>query len=352
MKLTRIDERLAAMRLPQLRACEGYDLGNDDILVTCAGFEDRSLEYLRRAVATGMTGFSIVGIKYLPAVSQNRAAELEQLAVQAKSKLHWLEYDREIPSEPGLVVRSLMSPQSRLWLDVSGMSRLLIIQLVCFAIRARVEDIHVVYAEAESYPPSKREVEKTFAASAELFDVIHFISAGVFGIVVPPGLGTVSMYSQPIRLVAFPTFNPSQFAALCAEVNMSSFTIVHGQPPDPANSWRLDAIRRLNSIENLRNCEEHVTSTFDYRETVDLLLTTYATHGDRQKLVIAPTGSKMQSIAVAIVVSFLRDLQVVYPTPRAFTSADNYTTGVREVYQLRLTRDRWENAGLLAALTY
>jgi hypothetical protein len=166
--------------------------------------------------------------------------------------------------------------------------------------------------------------------------VINFISSGVLGIIVPAELSTVSMYGQPIRLVAFPTFNPAQFAALCAEINASAFTVVHGAPPSAENEWRLDAIRRLNNIDSLREPDEATTSTFDYRGTVKLLVDIYQQHGDREKLVVAPTGSKMQTVAVGLVAGFLRDLQIVYPAPRSFPSPDEYTRGVKRLYGLGL----------------
>ena len=45
-------------------------------------------------------------------------------------------------------------------------------------------------------------------------------------------------------------------------------------------------------------------STLDYRETLDLLLNIYNMHRYGAKLVISPTGSKMQSLAVGVICAF------------------------------------------------
>lgn len=333
--LQRPDERLRSVKYPGLQQVPSYELHEGDTLVTCAGFEDRAFEYLRRAVERDSRGFQITAIDYLPKERANRISEVTDLAVRSRAKLVWITYDRENPSDPTLAVAE---QPGRLLIDTSGMSRLLIVQLVCALVRsARFTGTEVIYTEAAEYPPTKEEVERTFAKTGELFSLINFISSGVFGIIVPPELSTVAMYGQPIRLITFPSFNPAQLAALCSEINASSYTIIHGRPHSDDNGWRKEAISRINSITSLREVEEVVTSTFDYRETVTALLDIYQRHGDRQKLIVSPTGSKMQALAVGLVSGFLHDIQIVYPAPRSFPSPDNYTKGVRQIYSLNLS---------------
>jgi len=44
----------------------------------------------------------------------------------------------------------------------------------------------------------------------------------------------------------------------------------------------------------------------------------------------------MQSLAVGLACGFLRDLQVVYPTPLSFPSPSTYTVGIAESYELSM----------------
>ena len=60
------------------------------------------------------------------------------------------------------------------------------------------------------------------------------------------------------------------------------------------------------------------------------------------RLVVAPTGSKMQAVAVAMLRAALYDVQIVYPTPQTFTEPDRYTVGTRRLYELDLPIHRME----------
>ena len=335
MILPRIDELLAGIKWPQLDKAR-YLLTASDTLVTCAGFEDRSLAYLSGSVDSGCRGFRIIGVDYRPEVLENRVGELNQLAKRADAELTVITYDRQEGERAGEIFEYARRAK-RILLDISGMSRLLIVQLIAAAVRENlVHRVEVIYTEAGIYPPTQEEVAARLDDDKDYFSVLNFISSGVLGITIVPELSTIAMQGQPIRLVAFPSFNPTQLAAVCAEIQASSFSIVNGVPPSVQNSWRREAIRRLNNIDSIREKEEFNASTLDYRETLRLLLDLYRKHGALEKLVISPTGSKMQSVAVGIACGFLRDLQVVYPTPRSFPSPSNYTKGAIGTYRLCL----------------
>lgn len=335
MTLQRVDEILAGQNWPGLghvlpRLREG------DVLVACAGFEDRALAFLERAVKSDAAAFRIVAISYLPEVAENRMAELHQLAGKARSAVRVVNYDRQEPGS-SLEIIKLISSAPRVFVDVSGMSRLLIVQLIAAAVRHELLDrMTLIYSEAKEYPPVQAEVEASLSEDRDYFRILNFISSGVLGVSVVPELSTVAMQGQPVRLIAFPSFNPAQFAAVCAEIQASSYSIINGAPPSATNRWRRDAIRRLNNIDLIRDKEEFDTSTLDYRETLKLLLSLYKDHGAVEKLVISPTGSKMQSVAVGLACGFLRDVQVIYPAPRSFQQPTNYTRGVIKMYALNL----------------
>jgi hypothetical protein len=94
----------------------------------------------------------------------------------------------------------------------------------------------------------------------------------------------------------------------------------------------LEAIKSLNQTEKILGCEDFEASTLDYRETLALLLDIYSNHGATERLVISPTGSKMQTVAVGIFRAFMDDVRVVYPVPHSFPTPSNYTVGVRQLY--------------------
>jgi hypothetical protein len=202
---------------------------------------------------------------------------------------------------------------------------------------AGFERTTVLYAEAAEYPPNKEEVQEELTKSdVDPLYSIMLLSSGVFDVMVIPELRSISLDGQQTRLVAFPSFNTDQLTALRTELQPSRYSIIHGDPPASDNKWRTDAIAKLNHIDNLKGEEIFTADTLDYRETLDRLLETYHLHGATERILIAPTGSKMQAVAVGIFRAFVKDVQIVYPTPREFTSPSSYTLGVKKRFQLPL----------------
>jgi hypothetical protein len=341
MRLLRIDELLAEMNKPGLRSNPNIRLTNQDTLVICAGFEERAVAGLILALHNGSSSFTVLMFEYLPHVSKNRTQEIATLCHESGSRLIPLVYDRESPSGAAeQVLDNLANASGNTYIDISGMSRLLIVQLVVALAQrpAGFEGCQILYTEANEYPPTVSEVQT--ALSKRKIDsntAVMFLSSGVFEVCIVPELSSVALQGQPTRLVAFPSFNTDQFAALRSVVQPSFFTIVNGRPPDERYLWRLEAIRQMNSVSELPNCQEVETSTLDYRETMDVLLKLYARHGALERLVVAPTGSKMQAVGLGIVRAYLDDIQVIYPIPRAFENPESYTLGVKEMYEISLS---------------
>jgi hypothetical protein len=340
LRVDRIDRQLRALSKPSLEALTSFRPAGDYCLVVCAGFEDRALAFLEEATRAQVRKGHVVIVNYIPVLPENKLAETRRKCEDAGLSYEVVDYDREDVSGFGDLMCSKLHPcLGRLYLDVSGMSRLLIVQILV-ALGSRpgaLEKCSVLYAEATDYPPSEEE----FEAEMKRLDIdplrtVMLLSSGVFDIQVVPELASTSYDGQQTRLVAFPSFNTDQLIALGNELQPSRYSIIHGVPPDPRRRWRTEAISRLNHLERLQREEAYHTSTLDYRETLDRLLEIYSRHGAGQRILVAPTGSKMQSVAVGLFRAFVKDVQVVYPTARDFTSRTNYTVGVRMLYHLPL----------------
>ena len=130
------------------------------------------------------------------------------------------------------------------------------------------------------------------------------------------------------------------------ELQPAYVNFVHGVPPRIENEWRKAAIGWLNerTLKESQGSEEHEASTFDYRETLRMLLEIYRRRGGWDRLIIAPTGSKMQAVGVGLFRAVLPDVQIVYPTPQIFVEPARYTVGLSNVYRV----DVPEEAGALA----
>ncbi len=339
-KVLRPDERLDMVDWPCMQEIEGPSLEFNDCLLVCVGFEDRAVETLRRIGGPEMTGSSLGLIRYLPEQSQNKIKEMQELSQRASLNVTELVYDRENPMGIGKELRDFSREFGRVLVDISGMSRLLIVQTLVALIRGRVRLISILYSEAREYPPSKNEFDRDSQDGSE-GQIPSYLSSGIFEIAVTPELSSVSMLGEAIRLVAFPSFDPAQLTNLVQELQPTYTDVIHGVPPDQNNEWRTEAIRQLNerTLNELYGKTDQSASTLDYREALRILLSIYARRSMFDRLVVAPTGSKMQSVAVGLFRAVLHDVQIVYPTPHVFPEPEKYTLGVRQMYQLDLPTD-------------
>jgi hypothetical protein len=340
LRVVRADERLAALTKPALQPTAQFRLQSDDCLIVCAGFEDRAMGVLGNAVAGG-TDFAVLIIDYLPFMLENRLAEIRAVCRTASLRATEITYDRQNPAGFGsLLLERIAGVRGRTILDVSAMSRLLIVQsLVALNQRTSgpgLRNCVVAYAEAASYPPTEEEVEQELRQSGEdpLYSVL-LLSSGVFDVTIVPELSCTAIGGTQTRLAAFPTFSTDQLTALRSELAPSRLTCIHGVPPSPQNQWRTAAIARINRL-SLAPPENLLASTLDYRETFDFLLKLYDAHSDRERILLSPTGSKMQTVAVGLFRAFMDDVQIVYPTPKEFRSPKSYTQGVGQLYSLAL----------------
>jgi hypothetical protein len=335
------DERLAALAKPSVETVTQFALAPEDWLVICAGFEDRVLAVLQNAVSS-QAPFNVLLVRYEPVFQENKADAILEITRRAGIRVTELTYNRQEPAGFGnTLVEQLSACRGRIFVDVSAMSRLLIVQ-VLVALGARTDgfaNCFVAYAEADDYPPTQFEAEAQLAKSESDPSLsILFLSSGVFDVTVVPELSSFAPAGTQTRLIAFPSLDAHQLTAPRNEIQPSRFSFIEGVPPNPQNKWRQQMISRVNQLDKVQDAERVQASTLDYRETLDSLLELYAKHGERERLLVSPTGSKMQTVAVGIFRSQVEDIQIVYPTPGSYLKPDRYTLGIGPLHLLPLAQ--------------
>ena len=337
------DEKLAALKWPRMETVDRITLAPEDWLIVCAGFEDRTLGVLERAVGN-QTPFRVLLILYEPDVPENKENKIREICQRASIKPIEVIYNRHDQAGFGRALLEKLEPcRGRVVVDVSAMSRLLIVQnLVALGARPQgFKDCFVAYAEAKIYPPTQEEAEAELARSeADPTLFILFLSSGVFEVSVVPELSARGIPGAQTRLISFPTLDAHHLIALRAELQPSRFSFIEGVPPRPENRWRQEFIARMNRLSEIKDAEFCKTSTLLYEETLDCLLKLYRDHAVRERLLLSPTGSKMQTVAVGVFRTFIPDVQIVYPTPRGFRSPESYTYGIDQLHLLSLEEFR------------
>ena len=306
-------------------------------MVMCAGFEDRSVEVLDRVARHGVQEFGLIIIKYMPEYEENKIDELRRLSKIGDVQVREVTYNREAPAGFGDLMRQWCAEYSHVVVDISAMSRLLIVQVLVGILSGSNGKVGVLYTEAKEYPPDRRTVEKDKRKGARK-EGMGYLSSGVFEIVAASELSSVAMVGEPVRLIAFPSFDSAQLSTLVQEVQPTYIDVVHGIPPTEELGWRTKAVKELNQLvlEQREVVDQYEACTLNYQETLEILLGIYGSRSAHDRLVIAPTGSKMQAVAVAMFKSVFRDVQIVYPTPQVFSKPNEYTKGVQRLYQLEI----------------
>jgi hypothetical protein len=341
MTSNRIDRRLKEVSWPELEKVDSIHFQEGDVLLVCGGFEDRVMTVLNKAIETDVSALTVVDFEYYPSVEGNQHHQINKICEGVGWTHKQIQYDRCNPA--GIfetVVQNIPADSKRIFVDISGMSRLLIMQLVVGALqRLELNDISILYTEAESYPPSQTEAESGLPEKGNDFsEISSFLSTGVYDLAIVPELSSINITQAPIRLVAFPSFNPAQLYSVRSIIQPPKTTLINGVPPNKELFWRKEIISKLNIIDDVTVTEESNlnASTLDYSECLSKLLTLYEDFSESNSLVISPTGSKMQTLAVGIFRSFVQDVQIVYPTPLHFTDPTDHTHGAKQVYSLSL----------------
>ena len=345
MGVLRWDERLArsAWRPPEQLAKP--TISRIDCMVMCAGFEERCTVALRRVLEYDVIPSRIIMITYQPSYAENRREELYRISRSVGVDLIEVTYDRRDPAGIGNEVASFVRGFNKVVVDVSGMSRFLIVQIVVELVTDNgIASLVILYSEPAVYYPTREKVSEDLAAGGAEGNrgsptSLSYLSAGIFEVATDPALSSIAMPGAEIRLIAFPTFSPAQLVNLVDELQPTYTDLIHGVRAKEEYGWREWAIRKLNDPVSgwIQNCRLHSTSTLDYRETLRVLLNLYRERSMFDRLVVAPTGSKLQALAVGLFRAVLYDVQVVYPTPRVFTEPRRYTEGVAQVYSVELS---------------
>ena len=337
MDVLRFDERLGDVVWLAPQEISAPRVGNGDCMVVCAGFEERSVEALRRTVERGTNPSRVVVITYQPSYAENRRDEICGAARSAGIEVLEVMYDRRDPAGIGDEVGALVGGFDRVFVDISGMSRFLIVQTLV-ALLTGIGSLVVLYSEAAVYFPTKDQLDRDLLGSIHGTS-LSYLSAGIFEVATDAALSSVAMPGAEIRLIVFPTFAPVQLKNLVDELQPTYTDLVHGVRAMEEYRWREEAICALNRpvISAIQNCNEHSASTLDYRDTLGILLDLYRTRSMFDRLVVAPTGSKLQAVAVGLFRAVLYDVQVVYPTPRVFTEPRRYTAGVCRLYSVDIS---------------
>jgi hypothetical protein len=336
-------------QLPLMKPVRSLNLSATDILVTAGGFESRTLA-AANMVKPGV-GQHVLVLGYKPKNRKNRLDEVistfkeKKFRVSPKDIIEFDRYDPEV-FPASLEARLTRLDPSRVIVDVSAMSKLAM--LLCLDVCWKMNlDTLLFYAEAKKKGPTREEYEEAKTAQ-NLHRPSIQVYTGIHGVVRVTRLSSVAMQGQPTAAIAFMSFNESLTQVLLNAVYPSRLFLINGKSSawawrEEATAWIHELLRSewpgsdnpLNERSNgSTRLPSRATSTINYTETVNTLLDLYWGLAVDHRILLAPTGTKMQTLGCFFVKAMHPDIHVEYPTPEGFL--DTYSEDVGHTWLIKL----------------
>ena len=310
------------------------------LLILAEGFEKRSISFL--SSCDNMVFSHIIVCKYKP---EKKSKYKELMAIIKKNhpncKKRELDFNRYNPFEFELALLDVFTCANtfcEIVVDISVMSKYMIMQILC-SLRDYAGKVRVIYSEPISYAPTK---EKFRVHCEEQSAATVLPSYGVHDIIMTPLLSSIYMQKSPTLLIAFLSFNEQLIRALLSDSNPMRLLLINGVPPHL--KWREGAMVALHehiireyNRENKIDAEhllQRRTSTLNYIETFEVLAEIYRENCVNNRIVIAPTGSKMQTVACSLIRLCCPDVHIEYPTPESYYVPGYSSSRIRDIHEV------------------
>jgi hypothetical protein len=330
------------VKLPGLAEAERLLVsGKKRAFIGAFGFEERALGWCQLQKRRKVLSHAFI-FKYINPKGPNRIQELsEEISSLGATKINLFPYNTRNPQLIEQKTNKLrdLSEFDEIVVDVSAMTKVAIL-LVLHHLWNFPGDVRLVYSEAKDYCPSKEEydpVKREMAASA------RFPSKGADKIIRLRCLNSIRMQGQPATVIAFASFNEALISQMLGSISPHRLMLINGRPPRSELAWREQATRDIHvrvlneyASDNFSDTGDllRTTSTLDYRQTFKALQDIYAQLGLFERIICGATGSKMQTVALALFKRIHPDIQVEYPTPDSYYVKD-MTTGIRCVHEVK-----------------
>lgn len=231
---------------------------------------------------------------------------------------------------------NLNSPETTITFDISVGSSRLLLEGLCALLNTDVK-VNIVYSESGEYRPYFDEFlselnQDRIGKSA----LPEFLSYGVDRVELIKRIPGINADARPTYLVTFPSFSPIRIGSVIEEISPSRVYWLFGVPHLVKNRWRIDAQRRYHEdlIESFhRHC---YVSTFDYRETLNVLENIYKKHNNEFTILISSLGSKLQKVGQTIFHLLRPEVGAIASIPRVWDPHRYSSEKAREVYLIQL----------------
>jgi len=223
--------------------------------------------------------------------------------------------------------------------DISGMTHLWAISIIHACVSCCME-VTVVYTEARSYFPLKKDVSKLLRAwKNQDYEICsHYLqSSGLKHINILPEFGGNFRPEKQTCLLVFVGYEPNRIVDLVDDYAPGRLIVLYGKSPRKDLQWRTDLSKDLHKeLFDRWFVRETEISTLQVRETITKLEDEFAVVQEEYDVAIASQCSKMQAIASYLFWRKHPEVQLVFTTPVRFNPA-RYSKGAQRTYFVEIT---------------
>lgn len=349
MKIRQIDLGDVLEKLPEAELFKPEDMQSVDLVICTLGFEDRTSGLVTRLSGVDwLSGAVLLMISYPTNKNENSAHLDEFRKVGERMKKFWeVHYSRSTFQADLAKILDMIPAEGRVLFDVSTCSSYVFYPAMR-SLSTRNFNLTVGYAEANVYCPTEEEwlkVEESAGREGSLFvrafEDADFQSSGVEDVYTYAPFSEMNSGNRASSLVAVPNFNPSRMNSMVSrdrDINKTAFkdiVWILGEPPSSRNNWRVEAIRRTNSLENVDASNLLSSSTLSYKEMIKSLESIWQARRYSHQISIASLGSKMQHLGTFIFLMLHQEVGLWLAEPAQFRAA-RFSEGVGSIWCVQL----------------
>lgn len=311
------------------------DSSSHRILITAEGFEERTLSWIKNQPKCILFSRSII-CKYDPEQKGKFDEVFSEVSSRTALKPTVIPYNRFDPTKFEQVFRAedAYLHYDEIIIDITVMSKLLIM-IIFGALKSYGGNIRVIYTEPKTWSPSEKEYKEYVDTHARGYASVGLSSIGVYDIIRTPGLSSIIMQDCQPRLITFTSSNEHLLNVLLNEVVPTTTLLINAK--NDREPWRADAALSIHQrvIESFGIADSiECFDLLDYQSVFARIAKEYSDNCYRNRIVLAPTGGKVHTIACALLKNCCSDIQIEYPTPEGYV-LDTYSSAeIEEIHEI------------------
>ena len=346
--MARVMQTTWADIIGRMSDCERWiedDVGEVDLLVVAAGFEERARAILDSRFWPEPK--EVVLIEYPTNLDDNietlnafRDKFPSSEVIRYTRRLFLEDFQQYLDKKSGY-------PGQHIVVDLSGMSSYVFFGLMDILFkRCSDASLTVFYAEALDYFPTREDLEGLENAlgnaddllqQAEIFEQRKFQSRGIDAVYESKLFPGRNVGDLPTKLVVVPNYSRDRTETMitraCELYNARRDDLVWliGKPPDEVkNGWRVEGLGRLYFRDN----RGVPVSTLNFKEISWKLSDLWEEFEAKYHMVILTLGSKMQHLGTFLFLQAHGDVGLILSEPGGFV-ADRFSKGIGMVWKIR-----------------